>query len=320
MKNYYEILGISKDASVEEIKKSYRKLSLTYHPDKNPKGEEKFKEISEAYSVLSDPQKKVQYDNGGPNINDTFSGGGDPFDIFERFFGRATNQHRPRQRKGADIQLKVTVSLDECYFGREKHIKTNRRVSNNKPCPICNGAGVIEKMTGNGFFRQIVNLRCNGCGGLGFLNGGDVKIEEIKFKIPHGIEDGHMMRLRGKGHSIWGGIDGDILLVLKVSPHPNFQRRGADLLYEIEMGFVNMILGKEIFIPHFDGPLKVTTPKNHDFHKPMKLKEKGFYAENLRNGIKGDLYVFITPTLPISVTSTEEELLKKLNKSENFKI
>ena len=116
MKNYYEILGVSKDATAEEIKKSYRKLSLQYHPDKNPNGEEKFKEISEAYNILGDTEKKKQYDMGGSSFNDMFSGQGDPFDIFEKFFGNQGFQRRSRQRKGADIRIKMNVTLEDCYF------------------------------------------------------------------------------------------------------------------------------------------------------------------------------------------------------------
>lgn len=321
MKNYYEILGISKDATAEEIKKSYRKLSLKYHPDKNPDGEEKFKEISEAYSVLSDTSKKAHYDSGGPQLQDFFSNrGSDPFDIFERFFGRDGMRQRPRHRKGNDIKIKVTVTLEDCYFGNEKIIKTHRRVSNNKPCPICNGTGAIERVAGNGFFRQIINTVCNDCFGIGFLNGGNEIIEEIKFKIPKGIEEGHMMRLRGKGHGIWGGIDGDIILILVVSPHQYFQRLGADLRYEIEMSFVNLILGKEIHIPHFDGPLKVVTPKHQDYNKPLQLKGKGFYTATSPDGFKGNLFVFIKPITPVSITTDEEELLNNLRKSENFNL
>jgi len=319
MKNYYEILGVSKEATAAEIKKSYRKLSLQYHPDKNPQGEEKFKEISEAYDVLGDEAKKIQYDRGGPSINDIFSqGGADPFDIFERFFGQRGFQ-ATHQRKGGDIKIKMNVSLEDCYFENEKHIKTNRYVSNNKPCGICNGSGVQENIVGNGFFRQVIRNRCEECKGLGFWKGGETKIEEIKFKIPHGIESGHMMRMRGKGHAIWGGIDGDLFIVLYVDTHPHFERRGPDIVYEVEMGFVNMVLGKKISIPHFDGLLEVDTPPLHNFHNSLKLKDKGFFTNDSPDGFKGNLYVFIKPTTPLLVTPQEKKLLSALSKEENFK-
>jgi|3_EtaG_2_1085321.scaffolds.fasta_scaffold63300_2 molecular chaperone DnaJ len=317
MKNYYNILGVSKDATPEEIKKSYRKLSLEYHPDKNKTGEEKFKEIAEAYSIVGDTTKRKQYDNGGLDMGNGFSGRGeDPFDIFEQFFGKAHFHRTPRQRKGGDLKVRISVTLEECYFRKEKHIRINRGVTNNKMCPICNGRGVTEKVVGNGFFRQLMNMVCNGCGGNGFLNGGEQKKEEIKFQIPQGIDDGHMMRMRGKGNGIWGGIDGDLLITLQVMPDGTFQRRGSDLLYEIKMNFVNIVLGKEITIPHFDGPLKTSTPSNHDFHKPIRLKEKGFYSER---GLRGDMYIFIVPTIPSMINKKEESLLQELIKYDNFK-
>jgi len=319
MKNYYEILGVSKDATAEEIKKSYRKLSLQYHPDKNPEGEEKFKEISEAYNILGDPEKKTQYDVGGSSFNDMFSGQGDPFDIFEKFFGNQGFQRRSRQRKGADIRIKINVTLEDCYFENEKHIKTNRQTSNNKVCSVCNGMGVIEKMMGNGFFRQLVHAQCHECGGVGFWKGGVMKLEEIKFKIPHGIDDGHLMRLRGKGHAVWGGIDGDLIIALTILPHPNFKRKGADLVYEVEMNFISLMLGKKIMIPHLEGELEVTTPPLHDFNAPLRVEQYGFHTTNSPKGFRGDLYVVIKPIAPSKVSSKEEELLLTLSNEENFK-
>ena len=318
MKNYYEILGISKDSTPEEIKKSYRKLSLKYHPDKNPNGEAKFKDISEAYGVLGDKSKKEQYDNGGLNTDNMFSGS-DPFDLFKQFFGGGGGGspfgQQTRQRKGKDLKITITVTLEQCYFSEEKTISLKRKKTNNQQCISCGGNGVITKAVSNGMFQQIVNVICNSCGGNGFLNGGTELTEEIKFKIPKGIDDGHMMRMRGKGTGIWGGIDGDLLIVIRLLPHPVFKRRGSDLLYEIEMNFVDIILGKEIVINHLDGPVKVITSKNLEFTKPFKLKEKGFYEPN---GFKGDLYVYVTPTVPKNINNDEEVLLKKLKEKPNF--
>ena len=316
MKNYYEILGVSKEATAEEIKKSYRKLSLQYHPDKNPEGEEKFKQISEAYGVLGDENKRKEYDNRGngfSSFEEMFkNSSGNPFDMFGDFFGQ---RHQRRQRRGTDIRINITINLKDCYLGTTKEVTFNRNVTNNQHCPQCKGAGVLQRMASNGVFNQVMNVQCSGCRGNGFLNGGNFKSETIKFEIPKGIDDGQQMKMRGKGNGIWGGIDGDLVINLKIIPDTNFERRGPTLLHRTQAGLVDLILGYEIIIPHFDGPLKVQVPPLTDFKKPLKLKEKGFLDEN---GFKGDLYVYLTPEVPTQITNTEKELLHQLKKETNF--
>lgn len=314
MKNYYEILGVSKDSTQEEIKKSYRKLSLKYHPDKNPEGEEKFKEIAEAYDTLGDEQKRRQYDNGGMNLEDMFSGGGNPFDMFSDFFRGGFNQ-QPRTRRGRDVNISLTISLEDSYFGKEKTLKFNRVSSNNKMCGQCKGNGSVQQAIQHGPFRQIVNVGCPSCQGNGFESGGNYRREEVKFNIPKGIDDGLLMKLRGKGSAVWGGIDGDLLIKIKVMPHPMFKRAAEQLHYNLDINFVDICLGKEIVIEHFDGPIKIDIPENTDFKKPLRVKQKGFYDEN---GFKGDLFVFLNPINPKALNEKEKELLGELKKEENF--
>ena len=317
MKNYYEILGVSKEATAEEIKKSYRKLSLKYHPDKNPDGEEKFKEISEAYTILGDTEKRSKYDNGGMNLEDLFGQGGSPFeDLFGNMFGRGGFDQRPRTRRGRDMTINLNITLEESYFGREKSISFNRVSTNNKMCGTCKGNGSMQRMVRQGPFQQVVQVVCPDCQGNGFEGGGFHKPEEVKFKIPKGIDDGLLMKLRGKGNSVWGGIDGDLLIKIKILPHSTFKRAAEQLHYTLDINFVDICLGKEILINHFDGPLKVQIPPNSDFKKPLRVKGKGFYDST---GFKGDLYVFLNPTNPSNITEKEKNLLEKLKKEENFK-
>ena len=316
MKNYYEILGVSKEATAEEIKKSYRKLSLKYHPDKNPEGEDQFKEISEAYSILSDDVKRNDYDNGGMNMKDLFNGGGNPFDMFNDLFGNRGFKQQPRTRRGRDLNVNLNITLEDSYFGKEKTLNFNRVNTNNKMCGTCKGNGVMQQVVQQGPFRQVLNISCPQCGGNGFEGGGFNKNEEVKFKIPKGIDDGLLMKLRGKGSSVWGGIDGDLLIKIRIMPHPTFKRGAEQLHYTEDINFIDICLGKEIVIEHFDGQIKVTSPPNVDFRKPLRVKEKGFYDPS---GFKGDLYVFLNPTNPVEISDSEKKLLQKLKKEENFK-
>jgi molecular chaperone DnaJ len=316
MKNYYEILGVSKEATQEEIKKSYRKLSLKYHPDKNPDGEEKFKEISEAYSILSDEQKRREYDNGGINLEDLFGGGYDPFSAFSNMFGgRGGFGSTTRTKRGRDLNYNLNITLEDSYFGNEKTISFNRVSTNNKMCVTCQGNGSINQMIQQGPFKQMISTVCSSCGGNGFEGGGFHKKEEVKFKIPRGIDDGLLMKLRGKGNAVWGGIDGDLLIKIRILPHKLFKRAAEQLHYTEDINFVDICLGKEIVVNHFDGPIKINVPENSDFKKPLRVKEKGFYDSQ---GFKGDLFVFLNPINPKKLTDKEKELLGELKKEKNF--
>tara|TARA_R110000824_G_scaffold73220_5_gene186511 strand:+ start:13680 stop:14657 length:978 start_codon:yes stop_codon:yes gene_type:complete len=320
MKNYYEILGVSKDSSPEEIKKSYRKLSLQYHPDKNPRGEEKFKEISEAYSVLSDVDKKSRYDRGGTSLEDLFGGGGgaNPFDIFEQMFGGGNRNpfaQRTAARRGRDLKINLSLTLEECYFGSKKSILINRRTSNNSQCPICDGNGSIEQIMGVGPFKHITRQGCGACEGSGFMNGGFAKEENVDFEIPRGIETGQFMKMKGKGNEVFAGIPGDLIIVVNIQPHNTFKKMNNDLVYEIDISFAEILLGAKITVPHFEGDVIVSTPPLHNFKNALLFTQKGFKDAR---GNSGDLYVHMNPTQPLTLNNHEKELLTQLSKSENF--
>ena len=322
MKNYYEILGVSKDSTSADVKKAYRKLSFQYHPDKNPNGEERFKEISEAYSILSNPDKKAQYDSGGNSVEDLFRGGqgGDPFDIFQQFFSRQRGEQNPFQqqrmsRRGGDLKVTVNLSLEESYFGLEKNIQIRRRTSNNINCPTCAGNGVVEQVMGMGPFKHVSRQACNSCGASGFMNGGNVKEETIKFVVPKGIETSQFMKMKGKGNEIFGGIPGDLIVVAEVSPHDKFKKMNMDLVYDVDINFIELILGKKINVPHFDGDIEITTPANHNYKNALMVNQKGFKGPG---GEIGDLYVHFEPKNPLVVNQEEKKLLEQLANSENF--
>jgi len=319
MKNYYEILGVSKDSSPEEIKKAYRKLSLQYHPDKNPQGEEKFKEISEAYTILSDVNKKAQYDRGGTSFEDLFSGGGgNPFDIFEQMFGGGNRNPFSQRtaRRGRDLKINLLLTLEECYFGLKKSIIIKRTTTNNTPCPVCHGNGVIEQVMGMGPFKHINRQGCGSCTGSGFLNGGTVQEEKVDFEVPRGIESGQFMKMKGKGNEVFGGVPGDLIIVVNIKPHPQFKKMNNDLVYELNMSFVDILLGSKVVIPHFEGEVEISTPPLHNFKNALLFTQKGFKDVQ---GNKGDLYVHLNPKNPLTLNRTEKELLRQLSHSENFR-
>ena len=236
--------------------------------------------------------------------------------MFGDLFGNRGFNQTPRTRRGKDLSINLTITLEESYFGREKTLTFNRVSTNNKICGVCKGQGGVQQMVQHGPFRQMINSVCPSCQGNGFEGGGFNKNEEIKFKIPKGIDDGLLMKLRGKGNAVWGGIDGDLLIKIRILPHRYFKRAAEQLHYTLDMNFIDICLGDEILINHFDGPIKVEVPPNSDFKKPLRVKEKGFPDTT---GFKGDLYVFINPIRPNQISESEIKLLKQLKKEENFK-
>ena len=309
MENYYEILGVSKDATQQDIKKKYRKLSLKYHPDKNPNGEEMFKKITKAYEVLGNEEKRREYDNPTP-MGGMF-GGGDPFDIFNNFF----NQRQSQNKKGRDLKINLKITLEDTFLGTEKLISLKRTISTGSSCNTCNGKGYIERAFNQGFIRTIQNVKCNACNGTGFHRGGEVIKEDVKFKIPRGIDTGQYMRMAGKGDSVWGGIDGDLIIVIEILPHQMFNRQGNNLIYEKSLSFIDLILGNKLVVPHFNGELELDIPKGHNFRKPLRVQGKGFLTED---GFYGDFFILLQPNIPSNITDKEKDLLEQLSLEKNF--
>ena len=347
-RDYYEVLGVDKSATEDQIKKAYRQQAKKYHPDLNPgdkAAEEKFKEVNEAYEVLSDSEKKAKYDQFGhagvdPNFGaGGYSGGaynvdfGDLGDIFSSFFGgggRTRNPNAPR--RGEDAGATVVISFEEAAFGCKKNITVTRiekcdtcggsgaqAGSQPKTCPTCHGTGQINvsQRTPFGVMQsqrvcdqcrgtgKIIEKPCRSCGGKGKVR--RTKNEEIK--IPAGIDDGQTFVLRGGGHAgDNGGPSGDLRITVAVRPHPIFERRGFDVWCEFPITFTQAALGDELTVPTLDGNVKYNIPEGTQPGDVFKLRGKGITRIN--SSIRGDQYVKVVLVVPKNLSSKQKSLLK----------
>ncbi len=348
-RDYYEILGVSKDASKDEIKRAYRKLSKQYHPDinKEPGADEKFKEISEAYEVLSDDTKRAQYDQfGHAGANQDFdgfggfggfsdAGFGGFEDILNTFFGggstRRRNPNAPRQ--GADLQYTMTLTFEEAVFGKETDIEIPREEecstchgSGAKPgthpeeCPYCHGSGQISTEQ-NTPFGRIVNRRvCHHCGGTGQVikhkcptchgTGKVKKRKKIHIKIPAGIDNGQQLRVAGKGEpGINGGPNGDLYIIFQVKEHEFFERDGDDIYCEMPISFVQAALGDEIEVPTLHGKVKLKIPAGTQTNTKFRLRGKG--VKSVHSTTPGDQHVIVRIVTPTKLTEKQKQLLRE---------
>ncbi len=360
-RDYYEVLGVSKGASAEEIKKAYRKAAIAYHPDKNPgnaEAENKFKEAAEAYDVLSNADKKARYDQfghagmgGGAGGFGGFGGGGFSMDdIFSRFgdifgggfggFGGFGGGGRQRVAKGSDIRIRIKLSLEEIINGVEKKIKISKKVkcskcngrgaeseADIKTCPTCNGSGVVSRVVQSFLGQMQPSSPCPSCNGEGKIiskpcskcNGAGLTMsnEEISFKIPPGVAQGMQLTVQGKGNMAKGdGISGDLLVVIEETPHPELQRDGNDLIYPLDISVTKAILGGNVEIPSVEGKLRVKIDPGTQSGKVLKLRGKGI--PDINGYGRGDLLVYIQVWIPTKLSSSEKELIEKLDSSENF--
>lgn len=346
-RDYYEVLGVEKGASKEEIKKAYRKLARQYHPDVNKEAgaADKFKEVKEAYETLSNEQKRSQYDqfgHAGPQSQGFggFGGGGQDFggfgDIFDMFFGgggRGQDPNAPRQ--GADLQYRMVLDFEEAIFGKETDITIPKEEecdtchgSGAKPgtkvetCSHCHGSGQlnVEQSTP---FGKVVNRRvCNHCGGTGKIipekcntchgTGKVKKNRKIHIKIPAGIDEGQQIRVAGKGEpGINGGPPGDLFVVIQVRDHEVFQREGDHIYLELPITFVQAALGDEIEVPTVHGRVKMKIAPGTQTGKTFRLKGKG--APNVRGYGHGDQHVQVRVVTPQKLTDKQKELLREFN-------
>lgn len=342
MKDYYEILGVSRDASETDIKKAFRQLALKYHPDRNPEdkdAEEKFKEINEAYSCLSDPEKRANYDRFGiaEGVGVGFgpfeTGFGDIFeDIFGDFFGTFTGRRRPRPTKGNDLRYDLDITLMEAAFGTEKTIEIPKWESciechgtGSAPgrgpatCPNCKGAGQVRFQ--QGFFS--ISKTCGKCDGRGRIitdpckackgQGNVKKFKSINVKIPAGVDTGSRLRITNEGEmGLHGGPPGDLYIILNVEEHSFFKREGNDLYCEVPLSFTQAALGAEIEVPTLDGTSKIKIPPGTPSGRIFYLKGKGI--QRLGGYGKGDQIVKVYIDVPKKLTSRQKELLEEFAK------
>ena len=313
MKNYYDILGISKDSPPEEIKKTYRKLSLKYHPDKNPTGADRFKEISEAYNTLGDTGKKMAYDEKLNNPFSRMQGGnpGDVSDLFNEFFNQhGGQQQRQRTRKGTSLRVNITLSFEEAFFGINKNIRYNRRVCSGAICPNCDGKGVIERMVGSTFFRQVVRQECQSCGTSGCFGGGELQDETLDIKLPPGTNNGANYTIANKGNEVYRGVSGDLQVLVNVLPSKELGRIGDNLIYEATINPLDLLLGKKIRVPHPENDLYATLPSLHNPNNELVIRGKGFW----NRGGNGDYMIRLNVKHDRPLTQEEKTLTEILRK------
>lgn len=349
-RDYYEVLGISKNATEAEIKKAYRKLALKYHPDKNPddkEAEEKFKEAAEAYEALSDPKKRQMYDQfghegmrgqggfgggAGMNMDDIFSQFGDIFGgAFGGGFGGG-GRGRSRQMKGSNLRIKVKLTLEEIAGGARKRIKVLKLVQAEgvdfSDCATCRGTGQVTRVT-NTFLGQMQTAStCPSCGGTGKTikskpkdaneHGLKRAEAEVSIDIPAGVEDGMQLNVRGEGNAgPFGGIPGDLLVVIEEIEHETLKRNGQNLHYDLYLNFADAALGCNAEVPLITGRAKIKVEPGTQSGKIVRLRGKGL--PSVQSYGTGDLLVNITVWTPQQLTADEKKMLESLREAPNFK-
>lgn len=330
-KDYYQTLGVGKEASQDDIKKAYRKLARKYHPDLNPGdkvSEDKFKEINEAYTVVGDEKKRAEYDKGGTFNFDGSGGGFDAggfSDIFGDIFGGRFS-HEPEFTRGEDLVMGLELSIEDAFTGKTMNIPVSRSVScetckgkgaeSFETCPKCNGAGHIQ--ASRGFLR--IAQPCHDCGGTGRKaissckkcggRGSIFTTETLKVKIPAGADEGSLIRLKGKGNAGKnGGPSGDLLLDIRIRPHPVFQKNGIDINVQIPVTFGEAALGARIEVPTLDGSSMMKLPPGTQGGRRFKLSGKGYIA---KSGMRGDEFVEIRIAVPKDIPDTAKDAISTI--------
>jgi len=349
-KDYYEVLGVSKNATDSEIKSAFRKLAKQYHPDinKEPDAAEKFKEAQEAYAVLSDENKRKQYDQFGHAAFSNQGGAGgydfsgfDFSDIFSDLFGNSfggfnfggRNSNGPR--KGSDSLTSVTLTFEEAVFGCKKTIKVNTAENcdecngkggmGEKTCGTCNGSGVVTTQQRSLFGSFVTRTTCPSCNGKGISyketcskcrGVGKVNVsKEIEVKVPAGVDTGNQLRVAGKGEAGYnGGPNGDLYIEFKVKEHPIYEREEDDIYLFLPITITDAVLGCKKDVPTLDGTIKLTIPEGSKTGDKHRIKGKGVTSVN--TGRKGDMYVVLNILPPTKLTRDQKTLFEKLSKTD----
>lgn len=357
-RDYYEVLGVSKSASLDEIKSQYRKLALKFHPDRNKSSEapEHFKEISEAYAVLSDPEKRKIYEQYGHagvdgrystedifrgarvNFEDIFSGFGGGFDpIFETIFGKSGfgGFGGFGRQRGADLIHETSITLEDVLKGNREEIDIQKNVdcdicsgsgcapgTSTRNCNVCDGQGQVRSTRRLGFSTfvtvqpcntchgqgKIIEKPCSGCKGRGKRKG----TRHLTFDIPPGVDNGDYT-ITGEGESIDNGVSGDLIVRIKVQPHPKFKRDGADLFYDKNISIVDAVLGTTIQVPTLESTEKISVQSGSQPNTIIKLKGKGLPYQGRRG--RGDQYVRLVVNIPTKLSKLQKKILEEFRDS-----
>lgn len=366
-KDFYEILGVSKSASADEIKKAYRKVAMQYHPDRNPgdkAAEEKFKEAAEAYETLNDADKRAQYDRfghqassqgrsgggfsgSGMNMEDIFSQFGDifgdesPFGSFFGSGGRKASTGRSRGTRGSNLRVKLKMNFEEIAKGATKTIKVKKYISCNtcsgsgakdknsvQTCGTCGGSGQVRRVQ-NTFLGQMqtvttcptcsgegstVTAKCTACKGEGRVYGE----ETVTIDIPAGVQEGMQLSVSGKGNAgERGGANGDLIVLIEEEAHPQLQRDGLNVAFDLYINFADAVFGTQVEVPTIDGRAKIKIPPGTQSGKIFRLKNKGFPAVN-SSYERGDQLIQVNIWTPQHVNPEEKQMLEKIQESQNF--
>jgi molecular chaperone DnaJ len=351
-RDYYEILGVERSSSKDEIKKAYRKIAIQFHPDKNPdnkEAEEKFKEAAEAYEILSNDEKRQKYDrfghqgvggasgggHGGMNMDDIFSqfgdifggGGGSPFDSF---FGGGGSRGGRRTRKGTNLRIKLKLNLQEIAAGVEKKIKVNRLIvdpaTTFKNCSTCQGTGQVRKVMNTMLGQMMSTTACPTCGGAGQMvdhraagtdSTGMIRSEEIiSIKIPAGVAEGMQLSMSGKGNEVAGGIPGDLLIVIEEQEDETLRRDGNNVIYEMYVSFIDAVLGASLEVPTIEGKVKIKIDPGTQSGKILRLRGKGI--KDVEGYTIGDQLIHVNVWTPKNLSKEEKDILEGLRSSKNF--
>ena len=343
-RDYYEVLGVGRQASAEELKRAFRKIAMDSHPDRNPDDMEahaRFKEASEAYSVLSDPDRRRSYDMfghaaagaGGPAVD--FSDM--PFaDIFDTFFGGGfgARARRERSNRGDDLRYDLTMTFEEAFTGVEKQIDVARPAtcdrcsgsgaepgSGQETCPGCGGSGQVRRAAQSFFGQVVTTATCPTCRGAGRIlrnpciqcrgQGRVQKTRRMAVKIPAGVDTGSQIRISGEGEAgLRGGSAGDLYVVLRVKAHPELARHDQDVIFELRVNMVQAALGDRIQIPTLEGPVEIAIPPGTQNGQSFRLQGKGM--PDVRGGRRGDQYVVVQVVIPKDLNPEQKSLLRKV--------